>query len=147
MKLRNEMLIGSFEAGKAFTRSYVGYVHSIAHAIGGIYGTPHGLANSVILPVILDNYGSAIYKPLSDLAMAVGLAGNTDDELAKAFIAEIRHMNREMNIPEKLSEIKEEDIPELAYRAAKEANPTYPVPVIFTRKELERIIRSISTIS
>ena len=145
--LRNEMLIGSYEAGKAFTRSYVGYVHSIAHAIGGMYDTPHGLADAVILPIILDNFGSAIYKPLSELAKTVGLTGNSDKDLAKAFIAEIRRMNSEMNIPDKLAEIKESDIPELARRAAIEANPTYPVPVIFTKKELERIIRSISTIS
>lgn len=141
--LREKMLKASFNAGKAFTRAYVGYVHAIAHAIGGIYGVPHGLANSVILPIVLEEFGASVYKSLSELARAVHLSGATDEELAKAFIAEIRRMNKAMNIPTNLPEINESDIPKLARRAVKEANPTYPVPKVWTKKEIEEVIRKI----
>lgn len=141
--LREKMLKASFNAGKAFTRAYVGYVHAIAHAIGGIYGVPHGLANSVILPIVLEEFGASVYKSLSELAKAVHLSGATDEELAKAFIAEIRRMNKAMNIPTNLPEINESDIPKLARRAVKEANPTYPVPKVWTKKEIEEVIRKI----
>ena len=55
---RGQMLLGSFYGGMAFTRAYVGYVHAVAHNLGGMYGIPHGLANAVILPVMLEEYGS-----------------------------------------------------------------------------------------
>ena len=57
--LRSAMLEASFEAGKAFTKAYVGYVHAIAHALGGLYNVPHGYANAVILPVVLEEIGRA----------------------------------------------------------------------------------------
>ncbi|NLJ46031.1 MAG: iron-containing alcohol dehydrogenase, partial [Treponema sp.] len=65
---RTAMLRASFCAGTAFTRAYVGYVHAIAHQLGGLYGTPHGLANAVILPYVLDFYGDAAAAPLARLA-------------------------------------------------------------------------------
>jgi len=143
LQLRQAMLKASFEAGQAFTRSYVGYVHAIAHALGGMYGTPHGLANSVILPIVLEAYGKAVYKPLAELAKEVGITGENNEILAKKFIAKIREMNSNMDIPENLSVIDEKDIPQLARRAVKEANPTYPVPAVWTQSEFERIIKRI----
>ena len=145
MEARNNMLKASFLAGSAFTRAFVGYVHAIAHNLGGLYNTPHGLANAVILPYVLEWYGSSVYKPLSKLADLIGITKEnmSSEEKAKLFISEIRRMNKAMNIPEKFDFIKEEDIPTLVARALKEGNPGYPVPKIMKKKDCEQVIRSL----
>ncbi len=136
---RRNMLIAANLAGSAFTRSYVGYVHAVAHSLGGAYNTPHGLANSVLLPVVLESYGSKVWKKLKILAVAGGIASeaNSAQAAAEKFIAEIYRLNEAMNIPKTLKGIKAEDVPELARRADKEANPLYPVPILWNAKELE----------
>ncbi len=141
---REKMLLASYYGGVAFTRAYVGYVHAIAHKLGGLYGIPHGLANAVILPYVLDFFGESAEKELSKLADIVGIKGVDDSAKAKAFIAEIRAMNKRMNIPEHIDAIKAEDIPLLVERALKEANPLYPVPKIMDKAECETIIRNIA---
>lgn len=140
---RANMLKGSYWAGCAFTRAYVGYVHAIAHNLGGLYGTPHGLANAVILPYVLEWYAEAAYPQLAKLADIIGITtpSMSDDEKGKAFIAEIKRMNSAMNIPEKFDFIKEEDIPLLVKRALKEGNPGYPVPKIMDAADCEAVIR------
>ena len=145
MEARNNMLKGSYLAGNAFTRAFVGYVHAIAHNLGGMYNTPHGLANAVILPYVLEWYGDCIYPKLAKLADIIGITNNdmSIEEKGKAFIAEIRRMNKAMNIPEKFDFIKEEDIPTLVSRALKEGNPGYPVPRIMDASECEKVIRSL----
>ena len=145
IEARNNMLKASFLAGSAFTRAFVGYVHAITHNLGGMYGTPHGLANAVILPYVLEWYGKSIYKPLSKLADLVGISASeqSKEEKAKAYINEIRRMNKMMNIPEKFDFIKEEDIPTLVKRALKEGNPGYPVPKIMRPKDCEAVIRQL----
>lgn len=143
---RENMLEASYLAGVAFTRAYVGYVHSIAHNLGGMYGAPHGLANAVILPYVLDYYGKTAYRSLAKLAKASGFVptvGLTDKQIAADFIARIREMNRLMNIPDKFDFIKEEDIPLIAKRALKEGNPLYPVPKIMDQKDCEALIRGL----
>ena len=139
------MLKASFYAGQAFTRAFVGYVHAIAHNLGGMYNTPHGLANAVILPYVLEWYGKSVYKPLSKLADLIGITNENMslEEKAKAYIAEIKRMNKAMNIPDKFDFIKEEDIPTLVKRALKEGNPGYPVPKIMTAKDCEQVIRQL----
>ena len=139
---REKMLEASYEAGVAFTRSCVGYVHAIAHTLGGLYGTPHGLANAVILPHILELYGKAVYKPLAELADAADISGNSDREKAENFIGAIRQMNKDMDIPEHL-EIKDEDIPKMIKWAIAEANPVYPVPVIWNEADFRKAIDKI----
>ncbi len=145
LEARNNMLVGSFCAGVAFTRAYVGYVHCIAHQLGGLYGVPHGLANAVILPYVLEYYGETAYNPLARLADIAGVGKDlkTDAEKAKAFIAEIKAMERRMEIPEKFEQIKEEDIPTIVERALKEGNPLYPVPKIMDPKDCEAVVRQL----
>ena len=145
VEARNNMLKASFLAGSAFTRAFVGYVHAIAHNLGGMYNTPHGLANAVILPYVLEWYGQAAYKPLAKLADLINITNEnmSIEEKAKAFILEIRRMNKAMNIPEKFDFIKEEDIPTLVKRALKEGNPGYPVPKIMKPSDCEQVIRSL----
>lgn len=143
---RNMMQKASLLAGMAFTRAYVGYVHAIAHSLGGFYGVPHGLANAVILPHVIEAYGEKAYKKLAQLADAVGIKGANDAEKAKAFIKAIRDMNESMEIPTRIEgkwTIKEEDISTMVERALKEANPLYPVPVIWGKEEMTAMYHKI----
>lgn len=145
MTARGNMLIAAHKAGRAFSKAYVGYVHALAHALGGKYNTPHGLANAVLLPVVLDEYGSSAQKSLGRLAVACGLVGaDADGERgAKAFINKVRELNCALGIPETLPEINEGDIQELARYAEREANPLYPVPTLWNSDRLAQIYRKI----
>lgn len=142
---RTNMLSAAYKAGIAFSKSYVGYIHAIAHSLGGQYNVPHGLANSVILPIMLEEYGEKIYKKLYKLAVCSGVAEKTDsiDIGARKFIKKVKELNFKMGIPEKISGIEEKDIKVMAKHADKEGNPLYPVPVLMSRKELERIYYKI----
>jgi len=143
---RENMLHAAFKAGAAFSKSYVGYIHAAAHSLGGRYSTPHGLANAVIMPYVLDAYGASVSKKLHHLGIIAGAASEQDsaDQGAAKFIAAIRKLNASMAIPETLTGIREEDIPDLARHAEKEANPLYPVPRLMTRKELEQFYYQIA---
>ena len=144
MEARQEMLIASFKAGFAFTRAGVGNVHAIAHTLGGLYNTPHGLANAVILPIVLEDYGSAVYAKLAHLSELTGVkTSGSDEEKAKAFIAEIRAMNKRMNIPTGFANIEEKDIPQMVQWALKEANPIYPVPDLYEQTHCAEVIHRI----
>ena len=140
-KARTNMLKASYCAGVAFTQSYVGYVHGVAHSLGGQYGVPHGLANAVILPYVLEMYGEACYKKLAKLAVKANIIEDkqNEEETAKAFIQWIKDMNQSMNIPDYIEGIEEKDIPKMAKHADKESNPLYPVPKLMNAKELEEI--------
>lgn len=145
IKARRNMQYASFYAGIAFTRAYVGNVHAIAHTLGGFYRTPHGLANAVILPHVLDYYGSSDYAKLADLANAVGIKGVSMEAKAKQFIQAIKDMNAYMNIPTTIDGIKEEDIPTMVDRAYAEANPLYPVPKMMDKADLTAMYHEITT--
>lgn len=140
IKARKNMLEASFYAGCAFTKSYVGYVHAIAHSLGGEYNVPHGLANSVLLPLLLEAYGKSVYKKLAQLAVAAGIANeDTPAELAaQKFIRAVKEMKQRFDIGNTIKEIKEEDIVKLSRYADKEANPLYPVPVLMDAGELKK---------
>ncbi|MDQ7092739.1 iron-containing alcohol dehydrogenase [Desulfosporosinus sp. PR] len=142
---RRKMQQASFLAGLAFTRAYVGYVHAIAHTLGGFYSTPHGLANAVILPYVLEYYGKSAHKPLAELADLVGLsaAGDSLEQKAGKFIAAIKSLNESMRIPDKINCIVESDIPLMVNRALAESNPLYPVPKILAKEDLAKLYYSI----
>lgn len=141
MTARQNMMQASYLAGLAFTKSYVGYVHALAHALGGKYGTPHGLANSVLLPVVLRAYGKRVYKRLKRCAIAAGIADKKTPKAvaAELFISRIEEMNKDFGIPDTIHEIRLKDLPILTKHAEKEANPLYPVPVLWTVKDLEKV--------
>ena len=145
IEARENMLVASFYAGVAFTRAYVGYVHAIAHNLGGMYGIPHGLANAVILPYILEFFGDSAHHRLAILADVAGITDGltTEKEKAEKFIEAIKELNRKMNIPDKFEGIKDEDIELIATRALKEGNPLYPVPKIMNLEECKAIIKNL----
>lgn len=141
---RQNMLEASFNAGKAFTRAYVGYVHAIGHAIGGLYGMPHGLTMAILLPKVLRKYSSKAYKGLSEIAIALGEPPSLSrKELFQRFISMIESYNRDMGIPDKIEFLSKTDYEEIAKRALSEANPLYPVPEIWTKKEIIELLDEV----
>ena len=145
VEARRNMLRAAYLAGCAFTKSYVGYVHAVAHSLGGEYNVPHGLANAILLPSVLEEYGSVIYPKLKKLAIAAGIAGEdtAEENAAKDFIEAVKELNRGFNIPSTVKELREEDIEKLSAYADSEGNPLYPVPVLMDRKELEKLYRNV----
>ena len=137
---RRNMLHASFYAGCAFTKSYVGYIHAVAHSLGGEYNVPHGLANAILLPFVLETYGPCIHKKLHHLAVAAGISAKDTpyDAAAGEFIEAIKAMKKRFDIGDTVKEIQEADIPKLSHYADKEANPLYPVPVLMDAEELEQ---------
>ncbi len=139
---RQNMQIAAYKAGVAFTRAYVGNVHAIAHTLGGTYGIPHGLANAVILPHVLEYYNHHIDPKLAILADYIHLTDSklSVHEKSKAFVEAIKSLNHEMDIPSTFSTIiKDADVPLMISRAKAEANPLYPVPIIMDTKAFGRI--------
>lgn len=145
LEARRNMLKASYYAGCAFSKSYVGYVHAVAHSLGGAYNVPHGYANAVLLPFVLDAYGESIHKKLHHLAVAAGLVRKEAPHYqgARAFIYAVQDMKKRYGIGNTIREIREEDIPALSHYADKEANPLYPVPVLMDAEELEKFYRMI----
>ena len=143
---RQNMQRAAMLAGRAFTRAYVGYVHAIGHALGAFYHIPHGLAMSIILPHMLRAYGKSAHKKLAELAQLVGIGGDTVEQKANNMIAAIEKMNADMEIPAKIGgkfAINEADIPAIVERADAEANPLYPCPTLFDKKELAAIVMEL----
>lgn len=140
LEARNDMLKAAYFAGCAFTRSYVGYVHAVAHSLGGCYNVPHGLANAILLPFVLEAYGKSAEKKLAKLAYHIHLVSEItpQEDAAKAFIQMIKDMKQKLNIGDTIEGIKEEDIKKLSKYADKEANPLYPVPKLMNAKELQQ---------
>jgi len=141
---RKAMQKASFLAGLAFTRAYVGYVHALAHALGGKYNLPHGYTNAVLLPHVLEAYGEKAYKKLSKISDSLSLTEKkaSKEEKAKAVISWIKDLKVRLSLPDKfpLGTIKKEDLDALASHADKEANPFYPVPKEFDKDELKEIL-------
>lgn len=141
---RFSMSKAAYLAGCAFTRSYVGYVHALSHALSGKYNTPHGLANAVMLPYVLEEYGKSIYPKLRKLAICIGIADELDTEeyASRQFIKAIKDLNELLGIPKTL-DIKEEDLYELVCHADKEAHPLYPVPELWSKERMIKVYKRI----
>ena len=136
---RENMLLASYYAGMAINSNFIGYVHALAHGVGGLYGVTHGKANAILMPYVLEAFGTAIDKKLTVLAKTAGLS----DCSAASFIASIRELNNKMNIPDKVAELEKKDFAILTKRAVKEANPTYPVPVIWEEKDFGKVLKQV----
>ena len=143
LEARQNMQRGAFYAGRAFTRGCVGYVHAIGHTLGGLYGVAHGLAMAVLLPHVMREFGASAHKRLAELADVCGIEGRNEAEKANAFIAWIEETNKKMGLPVGFDVIRDEDIEQMITWAKKEANPLYPVPVVWQRKDFRRVIESV----
>lgn len=145
IEAREQMALASYYAGVAFTKASVGYVHAISHKLGALYHVPHGLANAIVLPHVLDTFGATAHKKLARLAVLVGLgsASEPDATLAGRFIDKVKEMNLAMGIPTYIEELKPSDITAVAESAVREGNPMYPVPRILFRPQFVGLISQL----
>jgi len=145
LEARQNMAMASYYAGLAFTKASVGYVHAIAHNFGAYYSTPHGLANSIVLPHILDYSKESIIDRLAQLAEVSGLkkGKETNKQLADKFIARVRSMLKDFEIPDRLDSLKTDDIPNIAKSALEEAHMNYPVPKYMDQKMCESLLNKM----
>ncbi len=145
IEARRQMSIASFKAGVAFTRASIGYVHAIAHQMGGYYHVPHGLANAVILPHVLDFSFEKSLCQYAELAIAAGLSTPDDTQLEAAhkFVSGVKTLNQTLKIQRDFPELKAQDIPTLAKRAIREAYCEYPVPKLMNRAQCEDLLERL----
>ena len=139
------MLIGSNHAANAFTRAYTGYVHTISHAISALYNVGHGKTNAIILPYVLQYYGKSIENKLADIAIYTGI-GKADEEqsvLASKVIKRIQNLNLALGIPNKIEELRKDDIEIVVKKALKEGNPAYPVPKLMNSSEGNALVSKL----
>lgn len=142
VQARQNMALASFKAGVAFTTAGVGYVHAIAHNFGAYYHVPHGLANAIILPHVLDFSKADCTARLAKLAEVSGLkqGGESEAQLADKFIAQVRAMNADYGIPTRVDKLKRADIPAITDKALSEAHWFYAVPRYMDKPECEALI-------
>ncbi|MDO5388466.1 MAG: lactaldehyde reductase [Clostridia bacterium] len=122
---REGMALGQYIAGMGFSNVGLGIVHSMAHPLGALYDTPHGIANAIILPTVMAYNAEATGEKYRDIAKAMGVEGTenmTQSEYRKAAVDAVKKLASDVGIPENLKEIvKEEDIPFLAQSAYDDA--------------------------
>lgn len=141
LESRQAMARASHLAGRAFTQAGVGYVHAIAHNFGAFYHTPHGLANAIVMPHVLDYSLPKCASRLAELARASGIASaGSDEDVANAFIQKIRDLNAKFGIPSTLDKLQNEHIPGIASNARAEARFTYAVPRYMNQNEAIEVI-------
>ncbi|HEB27013.1 MAG TPA: iron-containing alcohol dehydrogenase [Porticoccus sp.] len=139
---RGAMALASCYAGFSFRRTLVGYVHAIAHQFGGMYGTPHGLANSIVLPYVLEFSRDSISTRLASLAVILefGDATESDSALTQKFIDKVHDLKEQLGIPNQLESLAQQDIPLIADAALKEARFQYAVPKYMSKEQCEALI-------
>ena len=122
---REDMALGQYVAGMGFSNVGLGIVHSMAHALGAVYDTPHGVANAILLPSIMEYNAPETGEKYRYIAQAMGVEGTesmSQEEYRKAAVDAVRQLSIDVGIPQDLKEIvKEEDIPFLAQSAFDEA--------------------------
>ena len=122
---REGMALGQYIAGMGFSNVGLGIVHSMAHPLGAVYDTPHGVANAILLPTVMEYNAPATGEKYRDIAKAMGVEGTekmTQQEYRKAAVDAVRQLSQDVGIPADLKEIvKEEDIPFLAQSAYDDA--------------------------
>ncbi|CAA0080742.1 Alcohol dehydrogenase 2 [Zhongshania aliphaticivorans] len=141
---REQMALAAYYSGMAINDAGVGNVHAIAHQLGRQYGTPHGLANALVMPAVLRFMAVAAQAPLARLGRLIEVAaeGDTDQHAAEKFIDAVADLNRRLGIPEQLDSLREEDIPAIAEAAVKEG-AGYPVAILMSKKECQAILNTL----
>ena len=136
LEAKENMLLASHLAGLAFTRTNVGWVHAIAHQMGGLYHVNHGLANAIILPHIAEFYDQSCATKYKEICLHLGICTETtsEKEASQIFIKSLWELNSKLEIPKKLKEIRKEDTSLIAKRAFLEVcTMPYPVPKYFSK--------------
>lgn len=146
IEAREQMVYAIFLGGLAFNNAGLGYVHAMAHQLGGVYDLPHGVCNAMLLPYVEEENAKYVPEKFRGIAKAIGLQvnGKSDKECADFVIESIKALSKEVGIPAKLSElgVDEVDLDLLAENAMKDAcapgNPFIP-----TKEEVIALFRKI----
>ena len=152
LKAREEMGIAAHYGGIAFNKAGLGYVHAIAHQLGAYYSIPHGRANAIVLPYILDVNRKASQKRLAELARKTGMvkagqASSSDSDIADHLIAQVRDLIATLNIEPTVKGMKTSDFDSMAKAAAKEVSDTYAVPMYMPASGIKDILTKIKQAS
>lgn len=142
---RENMAMGAYYAGMAINQVNVGNVHAIAHQLGGKYGIPHGLANALVLPHVLEFCHREARQRLAELAVLVGAGkpGEDEDQLAHSFIGAVRDLRTEVGIPDNSDKLRREDFDEIAGLAIAEGD-AYPAPRLLDRASVLGILAKVA---
>ncbi len=152
LKAREEMGIAAHYGGIAFNKAGLGYVHAIAHQLGAHYGIPHGRANAIVLPYVLEVNRHASEARLAALAKKIGViktgqVGASDSELADYLISQVRALIQSVGIDPTVKGMQESDFNDIAKAAAKEVSDTYAVPTYLNAAEIKDVLMQIKTAS
>ena len=152
LKAREEMGVAAHYGGIAFNKAGLGYVHAIAHQLGAHYHIPHGRANAIVLPYVLDVNRKASKQRLAALAKRTGMvadgqAGNGDREIADHLIEQVRSLIATLNIDVTVDGMQTSDFYDIAKAAAKEVSDTYAVPTYLSSSEIKKILLKIKQAS
>jgi alcohol dehydrogenase len=141
---REAMALASYYAGLAFSQAMVGFVHAISHQLGAHYGIPHGLANAVVLPHVLEYSKVEAQQKMAQLMVSTGLGEASEGEaaLAQKLIDKVIELNDRVEIPRGFEQIKVEDIAEIATAACIEGNG-YPVPKYMDVEDCTNILMGL----
>tara|TARA_R110001592_G_scaffold363043_2_gene679755 strand:+ start:6679 stop:7878 length:1200 start_codon:yes stop_codon:yes gene_type:complete len=145
LEARTGMSMGAYYAGLAINQVNVGNVHAIAHQLGGKYGIPHGLANALVLPHVLEFCHEEAAQSLAELAVLVGLGQPSEDDgqLAHRFIQAVRNLRTEVGIPDHSEKLRREDFDDIAALAVAEGD-SYPVPRLLDEASVVAILGRIA---
>lgn len=146
VEAREAMAIASYYAAMAFNKAALGYAHGISHQFTSYYSTPHGLANAITLPYVLDFYKKSCTSKLAELAIIASIGDTTDshESLALKFIAAVRDLNASLGIPQKLNSVRVGDIAGIAKDALRESHYNYAVPTYMSEGQCIDLIKNIA---
>ena len=153
LKAREEMGIAAHYGGLALNKAALGYVHAIAHQLGAYYGTPHGRANAIVLPYVLELNRKASEKRLAILAKKTGIlkasepTEHSNAELADYFIAQVKSLIESIGISPIVSDMQASNFDHMAKAATKEVRDTYAVPAYMNGSDIKDILMRIKTAS
>jgi len=142
---RGQMLIAANMAGVAFGNAQVGVVHALAHSVGGRFGVPHGVANSILLPYCMEYNLDAVVDKYRLVAQAMGInvSGLSDEAAAREAVEAIRALTRRINMPQRLRDVgvKEEGLKQIAEDAISDASIVYNAKSILDPEETLKILK------
>ncbi|HNC03943.1 MAG TPA: iron-containing alcohol dehydrogenase, partial [Agitococcus sp.] len=146
---REAMALASHYAGLAINLAGLGYVHAIAHQLGGHYGLPHGLSNAIVLPYVLNFSRPVIDERLAELARFCGLVTQETSTAiaAQAFMDELKQLMSDLNIKAVVPKMTPQDFDDIMEAAFKEAHGTYAVPKYMNEDDCLQMLYMIAQAS
>ena len=150
LEAREALGLAAHHAGVALNKAGLGYVHAIAHQLGAYYGIPHGRANAIVLPYVLEFNAEVSQKRLARLAKRIGITNHvdaSDEYIAQDFAQRVTELIQSLGIDPIVPDMRDETFAKMARAAAKEVSDTYAVPKYMTAIEIKQILSKIKDAS